>query len=98
MGRVIGIITTYVAFCLIGAGLEWCYGAFWDVVGVCPWIYPDSPLHYACLEGIPLWGLGGFVAISVYRTVKDRSVRKLLGAVVPLVLAILWILFYTFVI
>lgn len=90
-------IVTYIAFCLVGAGLEWCYGAFWDVVGVAPWIYPNSPFRFTCLEGVPLWGLGGFVAVSVYRAVKDRSARRLLRAVVPLVLAALWILFCTLV-
>jgi hypothetical protein len=95
--KLIRIVVTYIAFCLVGAGLEWCYGAFWDVVGTAPWMYPNSPWRYTCLEGVPLWGFGGFVAIAVYRAVRDRSARRLLGAVVPLVLAALWILFCTLV-
>lgn len=94
---VIRIIITYLTFCLVGAGLEWCYGAFWDVVGIAPWIYPNSFLRYTCLQGVPLWGLSGFVAVSVYRTVRDRSAKGLLGVVIPLTLAVLWILFYTFI-
>lgn len=85
----------YLAFCLTGAGLEWGYGILWNVVGTTPYIYPSSPLRFTSLEMLPHWGFGGFVAISVYTAIRDRSARKLLGAVVPLVLATLWILLYS---
>lgn len=84
----------YVSFCLIGAGLEWCYGTFWSLVGTTPWVYPNSPLHYTSFEGVLLWGLGGLVCVSVYRAFTDRRPKRLLGAVIPLVLAALWISIY----
>lgn len=87
-------IFLYLLFCLIGAGLEWCYGAFWDVVGVTPWVYPNSPLHYTSLEGLPLWGFGGLVAMSVYKSFMQRKAKLLLGTVAPLLLAALWVLIY----
>ena len=88
-------IILYLIFCLIGAGLEWCYGAFWDVVGVTPWTYPNSWLHYTSLEGLPLWGFGGLICVSIYEAVTRRSVKLLFGAVTPLVLGALWILLYS---
>lgn len=94
----INIIITYLALCFTGAALEWCYGTFWNLVGATPWIYPNSFLHYTSLEGIPLWGFGGFVAIAVYKAIRDRKTRELLGAVVPLVLAALWVLIYAWLI
>ena len=91
----IEVAILYLIFCLIGAGLEWGYGAFWDVVGNTPWTYPNSWLHYTSLEGLPLWGLGGFLCISVYRAVTRRNIKLLFGMVIPLVLAALWILLYS---
>ena len=85
----------YLAFCLVGAGLEWGYGTFWSKVGVAPWVYPNSPLHYTSLEGLPLWGLGGLVSVSIYRAIVDRKAKRLLWAVIPLLLAALWIFFYS---
>ncbi len=85
----------YLVFCIIGAGFEWCYGALWDMVGTAPWIYPDSPLRYASLEGLPLWGFGGLVCVSVYRAITDRRSKLLLGAIPPIMLTILWIVFYS---
>ena len=86
--------TLYLSFCLVGAGLEWAYGTFWSLVGSTPWIYPNSPLHYTSFEGIPLWGLGGLVCVSVYRAITERKAKRLLGVVIPLILAALWILIY----
>jgi len=88
-------IILYLIFCLIGAGLEWGYGAFWDVVGVAPWTYHNSWLHYTSLEGIPLWGFGGLICVSVYTAVTQRSVKLLFGMVISMVLAALWILLYS---
>ncbi len=88
-------IFLYLLFCLIGAGLEWAYGTFWSVVGVAPWIYPDSPLHYTSLEVLPLWGFGGLVCISIYKSIVDRVAKRLVGMIIPLVLAALWILLYS---
>ena len=88
-------IILYFIFCIIGAGLEWFYGTFWDVVGVTPWIYPNSWLHYTSLEGLPLWGFGGLICVSIYTAVRQRSVRLLSGAAISLVLAALWILLYS---
>ena len=85
----------YFTLCIIGGGLEWCYGAFWNVVGTTPWIYPNSPLHYTSLEGLPLWGFGGLITVSVYLAVLQRKAKFLLAAIPPLVLAALWILIYT---
>jgi len=87
-------IFLYILFCLIGAGLEWCYGAFWDMVGVTPWTYPNSLLHYTSLEGLPLWGFGGLVIVSIFKSVIQRKAKLLLGTVAPLLLAALWILIY----
>lgn len=81
----------YLMFCVIGAGLEWCYGVLWDMVGTTPWIYPDSPLHYTSFEGIPLWGFGGLICVSVYQAFSKRKVRPLTGLVISLVLAAAWI-------
>jgi len=85
----------FLLFCLIGTGLEWVYGTFWNVMGVTLWIYPGSPLAYTSLAVIPQWGFGGLVGISVYRAVMDRSARRLLGAIIPLALAALWVLLYS---
>lgn len=87
-------VVTYLAFCLIGAGFEWCYGILWKVVGNTPWIYPNSFLSYTSLEVLPQWGFGGFVAIAVYKAIRDKKPKKLLGAVIPLILAALWIPIY----
>lgn len=87
-------VLLYLIFCLIGGGLEWCYGAFWDVVGVAPWTYPNSWLHYTSLEGLPLWGFGGLICVSIYKAVTQRSAKLLLGMVIPLALVLLWILLY----
>ncbi len=88
-------ITLYLIFCLIGAGLEWCYGVFWDIVGVTPWTYPKSELHYTSLEGLPLWGLGGLIYVFIYEAVTRRNAKSLFGAIIAMVLAALWILFYS---
>lgn len=85
-------------FCLVGFGLEWCYGAFWNVVGTTPWIYPNSVLHYTSFEGIPLWGIGGLICILIYRAIHQQNTRPLLGIVPLLALDALWILFYSLVI
>ena len=84
----------YIVFCLIGATLEWCYGALWDTVGTAPWIYHDSPLHYTSFEGVPLWGFGGLICVSVYHTIINREVKQLLGAIIALLLATIWIIAY----
>ena len=84
----------YVLFCLIGAGLEWCYGTFWSIVGIPPWIYPNSPVHFTSLEVLPLWGVGGLICVSVYQTVLQRKAGFLLGVIPLLILAALWILIY----
>jgi hypothetical protein len=91
------IVFLYLIFCLVGAGLEWGYGAYWDMVGVTPWVYPDSWPHYTALETLPLWGFGGLICVSIYLTVKRRNIRWLSGILVSLVLAALWILFYSWV-
>ena len=88
-------IIMYPIFCLVGAGLEWCYGAFWDIVGVAPWTYPNSWLQYTSLEGLPLWGFGGLICVSIFLTIKQRSAKLLLGAGISLGLAALWILLYS---
>ena len=84
-------VILYVIFCLIGAGLEWCYGTLWNVVGTTPWLYPDSPLRYTSFEGVPLWGFGGLVCVSVYNTVMRKEAKQLLGVIPSLLLAVLWI-------
>jgi len=87
-------VILYIIFCLIGAGLEWSYGALWNIVGTTPWLYPDSPLHYTSFGGVPLWGGGGLVCISVYNAIIKREVKQLLGVIPPLLLAVLWIISY----
>lgn len=88
-------LSLYILFCLIGAGLEWCYGTFWSLVGTTPWIYSNSPLHYTSLEGLPLWGFGGLLIVSVYEFVMKRRAKLLLGVVAPLLLGVLWVLIHT---
>lgn len=88
-------IVLYVIFCLVGAGVEWCYGAFWDVVGVTPWLYPESPLLYTSLDWMPLWGFAAFVILPIHRAVTERNPKLLKGIVVPLALAMLWIAIYS---
>ncbi len=88
-------LVLYFVFCIIGAGLEWCYGAFWDTVGTAPWAYPDSPLRYTSLEGLPLWGFGGLVCVSVYRPITDRRAKLLLGTIAPIILGMFWIVVYS---
>jgi hypothetical protein len=87
----------YLLFCLVGAGLEWCYGAFWDLVGVAPWTYPGSPLHYTSLEMLPLWGAGGLICVFIYRSATQRSAKPLAGVIIALALATLWISLFSFV-
>lgn len=87
-------VILFVVFAVVGPFLEWAYGAFWSLVGVTPWLYANSPLKYTSFEGVPLWGLAGLVALSIYRSVLDRKVARLRGAVIPLVLAAAWILIY----
>lgn len=91
------LILLYVVFCIIGAGFEWLYGAFWGAIGITPWIYPDSPVHYTSLEGLPLWGFSGFICVSAYKTIADKRIKSLAGAIVPIILAALWIVFCSYV-
>ncbi len=84
----------YILFCLIGAGLEWSYGTFWSTVGVTPWIYPNSPVHFTSLEGLPLWGFGGLICILLNQAILQRKAKFLLGVIPLLVLPVLWILIY----
>lgn len=88
-------IICYPVFCLVGAGLEWCYGAFWNAVGTAPWIYPNSCLHYTSFEGVPLWGFGGVLCVSIYRAITKRNSKLLLGAVISVALGALWIILYS---
>ena len=87
----ISIILYYLLFCLTGAGFEWCYGTLWSLVGIAPWIYPNSFLHYTSLEGIPLWGFGGFFIIAVHKAIHNKRPKELVVALVLLLLAALWI-------
>ncbi len=85
----------YITFCLVGASLEWAYGAFWGICGTTPWVYPNSLFRYTSLEGLPLWGFGGLVFISIYEALKRREPKLLMGMILPLALALLWIVLYT---
>ena len=89
LGKVFGL---YLLFCLIGALLEWGYGAFWDLVGTCPWTYPDSPWRWTSPEGLPLWGVAGWLIISLYYAIGKRQARALYGVLACLVVAVLEIL------
>jgi len=84
----------YLLFGVLGVALEWCYGALWDVVSSSPWVYPDSPLYYSSLAGLPLWGFGGIICVVVYNVIKEKDTRLLRGMIIPLFLSVLWILFY----
>jgi hypothetical protein len=95
LNEAIKVVVLYLIFCLIGAGIEWGYGAFWDIVGVTPWVYPYSWLHYTSLEELPLWGFGGLICVSIYIAVTRKNIKLLFGMVISLVLAALWILFYS---
>lgn len=88
-------LVLYLIFCLIGVALEWGYGTFWGLLDKTPWVYPDSPLRYTSLEGIPLWGFGGLICVSVYRAIVERKPRRLIVSLASLALAALWITVYT---
>jgi len=90
-----GYAQIFVIFALLGTGLEWVYGRFWDLVGTAPWLYPGSFLHYTCLEGMPLWGLGGILGFSIYQALTSREAKRLLGVIPPLLLAAVWIIVYS---
>ena len=94
-GRYFGL---YLIFCVVGAGLEWGYGRFWSIVGTAPWIYADSPLKYTSLEGLPLWGFGGLICVSIYRSYSQRKKKPLLGLIPLLILAAVWIIVYEYLI
>ncbi len=91
-------ILLYPIFCLAGAGLEWCFGALWNFTSFTPWVYPDSPLTYTSLEGIPLWGFGGLFCVATYLAITKKDPKQLFAVGISLVLAISWILFYSIVI
>jgi hypothetical protein len=98
MGKTKDILTLYIVLCFIGAILEWAYGTLWDFCGRTPWIYPDSMLRYTSFESFPLWGLGGFICITIYRTYNSRSWKIAMGIIPLLVLAVLWVSFHGLVI
>ena len=86
----------FLVFAVVGTLLEWAYGTFWSIISTTPWVYPNSPLQYTSFEGIPLWGLGGLVGLSIYRAISDRKVGRLRGAIIPLILAAIWITIYSY--
>jgi len=94
MNKKTDYILLFVLFCLIGAGLEWGYGAFWSLVGVTPWAYPNSPVHFTSLEMIPLWGFAGLICILLYQVIFERKAKFLLSLIPLLILPALWILIY----
>ena len=87
-------VILFLVFAVVGPFLEWAYGTFWSIIGNTPWVYPNSPMQYTSFEGIPLWGLAGLIAFSIYSAILDRKVKRLRGVIIPLALAILWILIY----
>lgn len=89
-------VILFLVFAVVGPFLEWAYGTFWSIVGVTPWVYPNSPLQYTSFEGIPLWGLAGLIAFSIYSAILDRKLGRLRGAIIPLILAALWITIYSY--
>lgn len=98
MAKTKDILVLYVILCLVGAILEWAYGTLWGLCGQAPWIYPNSILRYTSLEGLPLWGLGGLICITIYRTYQSPSWKIAVGIIPLLALAALWVLFYGLVI
>ena len=88
-------VALYLIFCVVGAGLEWCYGRLWGITGTTPWRYADSPLHYTSLEGVPLWGFGGLICVSIYQSFSQGKAKPLLGLIPLLILAAAWIVVYT---
>jgi hypothetical protein len=98
MGKTKDNLILYIVLCFVGAFLEWAYGMYWSLCGQTPWSYPDSPMEYTSFEGIPLWGLGGLICITIYRAYSNRSWKILAWLVLPLALAAIWIAFYEFVI
>jgi hypothetical protein len=87
-------VTLYLVFCVVGFGLEWCYGKFWSTVGTTPWLYADSSLDYTSLEGAPLWGFGGLICVTIYQSFSAGKVKRLLGLIPLLILSAAWILIY----
>jgi hypothetical protein len=95
--KVWNLVLLYVVFCIVGTGLEWGYGAYWDWLGESPWVYGDSPLRYTCFEGMPLWGMGGLICVAIYSAFRSGW-RKIFWVVPPVALAALWILVFALVI
>ena len=98
MGKTQDILVLYIALCFIGTMLELAYGTLWGLCGQTPWIYPNSILRYTSFESFPLWGLGGLICITIYRTYNSRSWKIAVGIIPLLVLAALWVLFHGLVI
>jgi hypothetical protein len=98
MAKVKDTLVLYVILCLVGTALEWAYGTLWSLCGQTPWIYPDSALRYTSFEGLPLWGMGGLICVTIYRAYNGRSWKLLIWAIPPMALAALWVIFHGFVI
>jgi len=88
-------IIFFVTFALVGAALEYAYGKLWSLFGAAPWIYPNSPLQYTSLEGMPMWGFGGLASIGIYKCITEKSARHIPKIIIPLGLSALWVLLYT---
>jgi hypothetical protein len=98
MAKTKDILVLYVILCLVGAILEWAYGTLWSLCGQAPWIYPNSIFRYTSLEGLPLWGLGGLICVTIYRTYSNRSWKIAMGIIPLLALAAIWVLIHGLVI
>ena len=92
------VLVLYVTLCLVGAILEWVYGALWSLCGQTPWLYPNSILQYTSFEGLPLWGLGGLICVTIYRTYRSQSWKVALWIIPLLALAALWVVLHGLVI
>lgn len=89
------VLFFYAVMCIVGAGLEWAYGALWGMLGTAPWLYPGSALHYTSLEVLPMWGFGSLVCVAIYEAVMRRDKHYLVLTMPPLVLAALWVLLWS---
>lgn len=88
MKRIIGL---YFLFCVIGSFFEWCYGKLWSVFEPPPWIYPGDFLQYTSLRITPLWGLGALVFIYIHKLMLERSLKNVLGVVIPLIIGAIFV-------
>ena len=78
MNRLTLWFVIFIVAAVYGTFMEWAMGSIWDIVGECPYVYPDSPITYSSFIMMPVWGLAGLQAVVVYLTIRRRKPAMLL--------------------